>query len=705
MLEHDFTRMLRQIKIFFLSILTASIASFTIYSQTQWEKVNPLQSTAVFLSVVQVDSVTAIAVGANGLIRKTTDKGVQWSEKQSSTNERLNCVSFGDRQTGMAAGANGTIVLTTDGGETWIISRQSSSYQFTSIHMFDTASVICVGSNGICLRSTNKGGSWSQVSVPVQDTIALRSVAFSRIGAVGVIVGDGGAVFNTRDSGKSWSRATSPTTANLTSASFSNDSCVMVAGAVGTVLRSTNAGSSWKLQRQLTSTNLLAVAFADPQNGVLLGAKGYLMNSNDSGVHWREISIPTKNNLYSLSFAKNSTGIAVGEFGSTIISIDSGKTFAFVSGDATRSLLLGVHFSSSLHGTAVGKDGVVVRTTDGGKTWQSQASGCFYDLWSVRFINDSTGVAVGFGGVVISTCDYGKTWQTLNRSVSKSFTGIAFLSDSIAIAVGSQSIRRSSDRGNSWITVYEIPSGVVYDVKVVSGQTLVAVGDYGNIYRSVNGGLSWDVVQPRVTTDNLYGLAFYDAMNGYAVGGTGSKGTMIKTTDGGESWSTVILPNSTNLLRGVCFTGKKIGCAVGYTGTVISSSDSGENWFVDTTNTTSDLYNISFSSPTRAVIVGDRGTILRRTNIPIVDDVKIEEPRTGLLAAGLIRPNPANDHSVISCKVGDRIAIIDSFGRTVLHYTSESDNCSFNRGSFVPGWYCLRISRSNSIAVEMFIID
>jgi len=56
-----------------------------------------------------------------------------------------------------------------------------------------------------------------------------------------------------------------------------------------------------------------------------------------------------------------------------------------------------------------------------------------------------------------------------------------------------------------------------------------AVGDYGTILYSDNGGASW-VLQNSGTKNPLYSVYFTDAYNGWVVG---LYGTILHTTDGG----------------------------------------------------------------------------------------------------------------------------------------------------------------------------
>ena len=57
-----------------------------------------------------IDAATGYIVGAAGVIRKTVNGGLTWSQQTSPTTEELRSVCFVNSTLGYAAGANGTII-------------------------------------------------------------------------------------------------------------------------------------------------------------------------------------------------------------------------------------------------------------------------------------------------------------------------------------------------------------------------------------------------------------------------------------------------------------------------------------------------------------------------------------------------------------------------------------------------------------------
>ena len=105
-----------------------------------------------------------------------------------------------------------------------------------------------------------------------------------------------------------------------------------------------------------------------------------------------------------------------------------------------------------------------------------------------------------------------------------------------------------------------------------------AVGDYGTILRTTNGGTTW-TSQTSGTTADLYGVSFSDANNGTAVG---MFGTTLRTTDGGTIW-TLQTATSYNL-ESVSFTDANNGTAVGEAGTILRTTNGGATFVGDENN-------------------------------------------------------------------------------------------------------------------------
>jgi len=108
------------------------------------------------------------------------------------------------------------------------------------------------------------------------------------------------------------------------------------------------------------------------------------------------------------------------------------------------------------------------------------------------------------------------------------------------------------------------------------------------------------------TKNDLNSVYFVDANIGFAVG---DYGTILKTNDGGINWIAQS-SNTRNKLTSVYFVNYNIGYAVGDGGTILKTSNGGNLWQVQNSGTTQLLYAVYFVTSTKGYVVGPSGTYL-----------------------------------------------------------------------------------------------
>ncbi len=136
-----------------------------------------------------------------------------------------------------------------------------------------------------------------------------------------------------------------------------------------------------------------------------------------------------------------------------------------------------------------------------------------------------------------------------------------------------------------------------------------AVGVFGQILRTTNGGATW-TFQPGAAGGYLTGVSFTDTNTGTIVGGNG---LILRTTNGGATWTTQT-SGTTNFLWQVKFTSADTGTVVGNSGLILRTTNGGATWTPQTSGTSADLYNVHFTNANHGTVVGVNGTILRTTN-------------------------------------------------------------------------------------------
>jgi photosystem II stability/assembly factor-like uncharacterized protein len=109
-----------------------------------------------------------------------------------------------------------------------------------------------------------------------------------------------------------------------------------------------------------------------------------------------------------------------------------------------------------------------------------------------------------------------------------------------------------------------------------AGERLVAVGEWGHVVLSDDGGKTWRQAQSVPTRMTLTEVTFVGARLGWAVG---HDAVVLHTSDGGETWDLQFsAPEDEETLLSVWFENADHGIAVGSFGMAIETRDGGRTW-------------------------------------------------------------------------------------------------------------------------------
>jgi photosystem II stability/assembly factor-like uncharacterized protein len=147
----------------------------------------------------------------------------------------------------------------------------------------------------------------------------------------------------------------------------------------------------------------------------------------------------------------------------------------------------------------------------------------------------------------------------------------------------------------------------LYAVKALSDAEAWAVGNFGSIYQTRDGGRTW---APREsgTKAPLFGVDFADARHGWAVG---KSALVVHTADGGRTWKKQrsAIPAEKHLFN-VQAVDARTAWAVGDWGAITVTRDGGAVWEDRSLDQDVVLYDVSFPDPEHGFIVGEFGTVL-----------------------------------------------------------------------------------------------
>lgn len=151
-------------------------------------------------------------------------------------------------------------------------------------------------------------------------------------------------------------------------------------------------------------------------------------------------------------------------------------------------------------------------------------------------------------------------------------------------------------------------TGVVLNKVISVADRWLAVGDRGLIIQKSINARSWS---------QQFGLLYGDlkavGVRSYTIGtntlytyvAVGNEGTVIRSTDG-ENWSLPIITLANRTLTAV-YHNDGVWIAVGEGGQIITSTDDGVTWTLDTTTTNLNLYDVYYAG--QWIIVGQRGNV------------------------------------------------------------------------------------------------
>ena len=258
-----------------------------------------------------------------------------------------------------------------------------------------------------------------------------------------------------------------------------------------------------------------------------------------------------------------------------------GKSTILATGVTDR--IASIQFIDSLHGYASGgfnwSNGYILHTQDGGLSWQKvHTSDKIIEKVSID-TSTGQGFACGLDGIILQKSAQDQTWYERKRDYRTWYRSIAPGPDSLFFLVSGESynngtIQRfgpsfsvpdttyyganelsdickinqdtwlaagigwvllTSDRGATWQRK-DLTGAFFKAIHFPTETTGFLAADGGEIYRSMDGGRTWDRVARLGRQTHLTDLHFTDAQTGY-VCGTG--GQVFATSDGGANWSQI----------------------------------------------------------------------------------------------------------------------------------------------------------------------
>jgi photosystem II stability/assembly factor-like uncharacterized protein len=232
---------------------------------------------------------------------------------------------------------------------------------------------------------------------------------------------------------------------------------------------------------------------------VSVGQRGHILYSDDGGKNWTQVEVPVSSDLVAVYFPTPEKGWAVGHDGVVLHTADRGVTWVKqFDGNAAVRVVRSFYTDHPPAAGPPGSAGVSGLPEHIKRFVQEGADKHFLDVW---FDNETDGYIVGSFNTIFRTSDGGKNWQpwferTENPGWSHLYA-IRRIGQDLFIS-GEQGLVLKLDPGAGMFRRVKVPyQGTFFGVTGRAGSVLV-FGMRGQVFRSDNGGKSWQKVETGV---------------------------------------------------------------------------------------------------------------------------------------------------------------------------------------------------------------
>lgn len=321
--------------------------------------------------------------------------------------------------------------------------------------------------------------------------------------------------------------------------------------------------------------------------------------------------------------------LVAGEQGHILYSDDNGASWTHAQVPVSLAIT-SVAFSGSVNAWATAHDGLLLRSTDRGQSWQTNLTGV--DV--ARMTADAAAAKVKQlqAELDLATPDlledlewaledaqfaYDDASENIDFGVTVPLLDVRFKTDREGYALGAYGILlHTMDGGTTWHLLsdrLDNPDNYhLYGIAQSASGTLLVAGEAGTLLRSRDGGEQWD------RPDSPYQGSFFGvlAANDGGLLTFGLRGNIFRSTDDGDTWSAVVTGDQRTLLSGMTRADGEI-VLVGSAGAVLVSNDHGESFEAVPTSGSRVYSGVTETADGKIMLVGFGG-------VSTVDEMNVD---------------------------------------------------------------------------------
>ena len=526
----------------------------------QWTSIGPYVAEINTLAIDSNNSNTIYAATERKGVYKSTNKGGSWSLANNGLSDlRVYRIAIDNSNSqNLYAATYSGLYKSINGGDNWV-SIKTDGLENTSVAIdYNNSSVIYYGTRRSIFKSTDSGNSWNQIFRNDQ-IYSINDIIIDPSNPSTLYACNTYWIYKSTDGGNNWKPAGKLDSVYSLAVDPSNPSTIYTANISGGVYKSSDGGENWVSAKNGLTSNYNTSVVVDPLNSntIYTASNNQIFKSLNAGANWSivytgewastpsHLTIDPKNPNF--VYMANEIGI--------VSSSDGGNTW-YPSNNGITDRVVNVLATDPSNSSKLfaGTDNLFV-SGNSGESWNT-VEGNYYQ-WSVQSIaielSNSVEYYLGFkGGNLKKTLNSGKDWLQVDFGLPKNNNGNGY------------------NYVNTIIIVPTNTSTMYAQVTSLQGR--------GGVYKSINGGDSWNAVSAGMTEINATSMVIDPINPSIIYVGVNGSG-VYKSSDAGETWKAI--NNGLTALSVNTLTISQSKPSVLYAGTfsgIYKSIDSGEKW-------------------------------------------------------------------------------------------------------------------------------